>query len=112
MDILVDLSQEHPLQSVKLSRHLLGEVLQVSRLYHFQTLKDKEGNKRHLVKKKLKLKLKKQKKEKALRKRTVKKIPEYSLLDRAIITGEKQTNCLCSLRTKKRGVKGTKLPLW
>lgn len=28
-DLLVDLSQEHPLQCVELSGHLLGEVLQV-----------------------------------------------------------------------------------
>lgn len=44
MDILVDLSQKHALQSVELSRHLLGEVLQVCRLYHLQTLKEREVN--------------------------------------------------------------------
>ena len=32
------LSQEHPFERVELGRHLLGEVLQVGRLYHLQTL--------------------------------------------------------------------------
>lgn len=39
-DVLVDLSQEHALQSIELGRHLLGEVLQVSRLDHLQPLKN------------------------------------------------------------------------
>lgn len=42
-DVLVDLSQEHALQSIELGRHLLGEVLQVSRLDHLQPLKNTQN---------------------------------------------------------------------
>lgn len=44
MVVLVDLSQEHALQRVELCRHLLGEVLQVRRLDHLQTLKRKKDD--------------------------------------------------------------------
>lgn len=46
VDVLVDLSQEHSLESVELRRHLLGEVLEVGRLDHLQTLAERKENSR------------------------------------------------------------------
>lgn len=89
MDVLVDLSQEHALESVELSRHLLGEVLEVGRLDHLQSLTDKEVNKRGLTLKP-NCKLFVVAREEGSRK---KRYHRHSVLDRAIITGEKQTNC-------------------
>ena len=43
-DVLIDLSQEHALERVELSGHLLGEVLQVGGLNHLQAL---PSNQRH-----------------------------------------------------------------
>jgi len=92
MDSLVDLSQEHALQSVELRRHLLGEVLQVGRLDHLQTLtgKRRKWGKRGLKKEfHTKLQLRNILPSHWGRGQTT---PPHWVSDRAIITGEKQTN--------------------
>lgn len=94
--ILIDLSQEHALESVELCSHLLGEVLQVGWLYHLQTLatQNREENSRGLtfnksVEKKLSV---------MLGSRTKMQVTQYSAWNKAIITGEKQTSCKVFIR--------------